>query len=128
MCYFRPINMGQWDDDQEKTEKEKCTAKSKQCVKKGTRRSHYQICKTKTKDQGELMKESGFESMEKDNGRSPMVSHQSKDTPESVAHDYKVVFDMKSEGHDEAYGLAGKRGVQGDFAKINSQAREYHWS
>lgn len=71
----------------------------------------------------------GFESMEHYNERQPMVSHQSETTPKSVAEDWKVgVYDMKMEGMDEAYGLAGKRGVDGDFGKAMSQFREYPWA
>ena len=55
-------------------------------------------------------RQGGFESMEHYNERSPMVSHQSETTPESVAMNWNAVMEMKVEAMDEAYGLAGKRG------------------
>lgn len=71
----------------------------------------------------------GFESMEQDNGRQPMVSHQSEMTPKSVANDWQAgVYEMKTEAMDEAYGLAGKRGCESSFSKAHSQFREYPWS
>ena len=52
-------------------------------------------------------KQGGFESMEHDNMREPMVSHQSETTPRSVAEDWQAgVYEMKHEAMDEAYGLA----------------------
>jgi hypothetical protein len=71
----------------------------------------------------------GFESMEHDNRREPMVSHQSETTPKSVAMDWKEgVYEMKHEAMDEAYGLAGKRGNDKDFGMAHSQFREYPWA
>jgi hypothetical protein len=73
--------------------------------------------------------QAGFESMERNNERQPMVSHQSEVTPKSVAMDWQAgVFDMKTEAMDEAYGLAGKRGVQKDFNEAHSQFRTYDWA
>lgn len=73
--------------------------------------------------------QAGFESMEQDNQRAPMVSHQSTMTPESVAKDWQSgVFDMKVDAMDEAYGMAGKGDVQKDFGKAHSQFREYNWA
>lgn len=75
------------------------------------------------------MKGEGFESMEQNNERQPMVSHQSITTPERVAEDWKAgVYDMKSDAMDEAYGMAGKRDVDKDFSKAHSQFRNYNWS
>ncbi len=71
----------------------------------------------------------GFESMEHYNERQPMVSHQSETTPKTVAMDWQAgVFEMKMEAMDEAYGLAGKRGVQKDFNEAHSQFRTYDWA
>lgn len=71
----------------------------------------------------------GFESMEHYNKREPMVSHQSETTPRSVAENWKQgVYEMKMEGMDEAYGLAGKRGVDRDFNEAHRQFREYPWA
>lgn len=71
----------------------------------------------------------GFESMEHDNERGKMVSHQSEVTPESVAKNWKAgVFEMKNEAMDEAYGMAGKRDVEKDMGKAHSQFREYNWA
>lgn len=73
--------------------------------------------------------QAAFEAMEDDNVRQPMVSHQSKTTPQSVANDWKSgVYEMKSDAMDEAYGLAGKRGVDGDFAKAHRQMKDYSWA
>lgn len=70
-----------------------------------------------------------FESMEQNNERQPMVSHQSETTPESVAKDWQAgVFEMKMQAMDEAYGMAGKRDVEKDFGKAHSQFREYNWA
>jgi len=74
------------------------------------------------------MKESGFESMEHNNERGAMVSHQSEMTPHSVAMQWNAVNEMKVEAMDEAYGLAGKRGVEGSMSKAHSQFREYPWA
>lgn len=75
------------------------------------------------------MNQAGFESMESNNERQPMVSHQSITTPRTVANDWQSgVFDMKTEAMDEAYGLAGKRGTESSFGKAHSQFREYPWS
>ena len=74
-------------------------------------------------------KQAGFESMEHNNERQPMVSHQSETTPKSVAMDWQAgVYEMKMEAMDEAYGLAGKRGTESSFGKAHSQFREYPWS
>ena len=74
-------------------------------------------------------KQGGFESMERNNERQPMVSHQSETTPKSVAMDWQAgVYEMKSEAMDEAYGLAGKRGTDSSFSKAHSQFREYPWA
>lgn len=74
-------------------------------------------------------RQGGFESMEHYNDRQPMVSHQSETTPMSVAMDWKSgVFEMKMEAMDEAYGLAGKRGVDRDFNEAHRQFREYAWA
>lgn len=71
----------------------------------------------------------GFESMEHNNERQPMVSHQSVTTPKSVAENWKSgVFEMKTEAMDEAYGLAGKRGNDKDFGMAHSQFRDYPWA
>lgn len=71
----------------------------------------------------------GFESMEHDNERQPMVSHQSETTPRSVAMDWQAgIFDMKHEAMDEAYGMASKSLSERDFSKAHSQFREYNWS
>lgn len=73
--------------------------------------------------------QAGFESMEHYNTREPMVSHQSETTPKSVAMDWQAgVYEMKMEAMDEAYGLAGKRGTEGEFRKAHSQFREYPWA
>lgn len=73
--------------------------------------------------------QAGFESMERNNERQPMVSHQSETTPKSVANAWQAgVFEMKAEAMDEAYGLAGKRGVAGDFSQAHSQFRDYNWA
>lgn len=69
-----------------------------------------------------------FESMEMNNERSPMVSHQSIETPESVANDWKGVYEMKEDGMDEGYGCAGKRGVERDMAKAHGQFKDYSWA
>ena len=75
------------------------------------------------------MSNAGFEVMEQDNQREPMVSHQSEKTPESVARNWKAaVYEMKTEAMDEAYGMAGKRDVEKDFGKTASQFKEYNWS
>ena len=74
-------------------------------------------------------KQAGFEAMEGNNERQPMVSHQSITTPKSVAMDWQAgVYEMKSDAMDEAYGLAGKRGTEGSFSKAHSQFREYPWA
>lgn len=73
--------------------------------------------------------QAGFESMEHNNERQPMVSHQSTTTPMSVANDWKAgVYEMKTEAMDEAYGLAGRRGVDRDFNEAHSQFRTYDWA
>lgn len=69
-----------------------------------------------------------FESLEMENGRSPMASHQSIKTPESVAKDWKGVYEMKEDGMDEGYGMSGKSGVERDMKKAHSQFRDYSWS
>ncbi len=74
------------------------------------------------------MKQDGFESMEQNNQRSPMVSHQSEQTPQSVANNWDAVMGMKGEAMDEAYGMAGKRGCESSISKAHSQFREYSWS
>ena len=74
-------------------------------------------------------RQGGFESMEHDNERQPMVSHQSETTPKSIAENWKAgVYEMKHEAMDEAYGLAGKRGNDKDFGMAHSQFREYPWA
>ena len=73
-------------------------------------------------------RQGGFESMEHYNERSPMVSHQSETTPESVANDWNAVMEMKMEGMDEAYGLAGKRGCEKSNGMAHSQFRDYPWA
>lgn len=74
-------------------------------------------------------RQGGFESMERNNERQPMVSHQSETTPESVAKDWSAgVFEMKMEAMDEAYGLAGKRGCEKSNSMAHSQFREYPWA
>ncbi len=73
-------------------------------------------------------RQGGFEAMEQDNERSPMVSHQSETTPESVANDWNAVMMMKEEAMDEAYGLAGKRGCEKSNGMAHSQFREYPWA
>jgi hypothetical protein len=73
-------------------------------------------------------RQGGFESMEHYNERSPMVSHQSETTPESVANDWNAVMQMKEEAMDEAYGLAGKRGCEKSNGMAHSQFRDYPWA
>lgn len=74
-------------------------------------------------------RQGGFESMEHDNQREPMVSHQSETTPKTVAENWQSgVFEMKTEAMDEAYGLAGKRGTEKSFSMAHSQFREYPWA
>lgn len=74
-------------------------------------------------------RQNGFESMEHNNERQPMVSHQSETTPKTVAMDWQAgVFEMKGEAMDEAFGLAGKRGTESSFGKAHSQFREYPWA
>ena len=73
-------------------------------------------------------RQGGFESMEHYNERSPMVSHQSETTPESVANDWNAVMMMKEEAMDEANGLAGKRGCEKSKSMAHSQFREYPWA
>ena len=70
----------------------------------------------------------GFESMEHYNEREPMVSHQSETTPKTVANMWNAVNEMKMEAMDEAYGLAGKRGVEKSMGMAHSQFREYPWA
>ncbi len=73
--------------------------------------------------------EAHFESMEHDNERHPMVSHQSETTPETVATNWKTgVFEMKDEAFDEAFGGASKSGVERDLHKAHSQFRDYNWA
>jgi len=73
--------------------------------------------------------QAGFESMERNNERQAMVSHQSETTPESVAKDWQAgVYEMKMDAMDEAYGMAGKADVQKDFGKAHSQFRDYNWA
>lgn len=74
------------------------------------------------------MKDQGFESMEHNNERSPMVSHQSETTPAGVANSWNAVYEMKGEAMDEAYGLAGKRGCAEETSKSHSQFRQYKWA
>lgn len=74
------------------------------------------------------MSHKDFESMERDNERQPMVSHQSETTPKTVANDWSCVMEMKSDAMDEAYGMAGKRGTESSISKAHSQFREYGWS
>lgn len=75
------------------------------------------------------MKQAMFESMERNNERQPMVSHQSETTPQSVANDWKCgVFEMKTEAMDEAYGMASKKLVERDFGKAHNQFRDYNWA
>ncbi len=73
-------------------------------------------------------RQGGFESMEQDNERSPMVSHQSETTPESVAMNWSAVMEMKSDAMDEAYGLAGKRNSESSMSKAHAQFRDYNWA
>ena len=75
-----------------------------------------------------MNKMAGFESMEQDNERSAMVSHQSDMTPAGVANNWSVVAEMKSDAMDEAYGAASKSGVSGDSSKAHSQFRNYNWA
>lgn len=71
----------------------------------------------------------GFESMEQDNQRQAMVSHQSTETPDRVAMDWKAgVYEMKVDAMDEAYGMAGKRGCDRDFSEAKRQFRNYDWA
>jgi hypothetical protein len=69
-----------------------------------------------------------FESIEQGKERSPMVSHQSITTPESVANRWDAVMEMKSDAMDEAYGLAGKRGCEKSIGMAHSQFRDYPWA
>jgi hypothetical protein len=73
-------------------------------------------------------RQGGFESMEHNNERSPMVSHQSETTPDSVAMNWNAVMEMKVEAMDEAYGLAGKRGCEKSNSMAHSQFRDYPWA
>jgi len=74
-------------------------------------------------------RQGGFESMERNNERQPMVSHQSETTPQSVAENWQAgVYEMKEEAMDEAYGMAGKSGTQKSFSQAHSQFRDYNWS
>lgn len=73
-------------------------------------------------------RQGGFESMEHDNERQPMVSHQSETTPKSVANDWNCVHEMKEEAMDEAYGMAGKKGCSKDYGMAHSQFRNYDWA
>lgn len=76
-----------------------------------------------------MRSQAAFEASEQNNERQPMVSHQSVTTPESVAMDWKAgVFEMKMDAMDEAYGMAGKRGVERDFGEAHSQFRDYNWA
>lgn len=72
--------------------------------------------------------QAGFESMEHYNERQPMVSHQSETTPKTVANMWNAVNEMKTEAMDEAYGLAGKRGVEKSMGMAHSQFRNYDWA
>ncbi len=72
------------------------------------------------------MKGQSFESMEHDNARGKMVSHQSEQTPQSVANQWNGVMEMKGEAMDEAYGLGGKSAVQSSMGKAHSQFRTYN--
>ncbi len=75
------------------------------------------------------MSQGYFESMEQDNQREPMVSHQSVNTSKTVAMDWQAgVYDMKREAMDEAYGMASKSLAERDFSKAHSQFREYNWA
>lgn len=69
-----------------------------------------------------------FESMEQDNERQPMASHQSETTPQTVADTWNGVFEMKEDGMDEGYGMAGKGGVEMDSRKAHSQFKDYNWA
>ncbi len=73
-------------------------------------------------------RQGGFESMEHYNERQPMASHQSDTTPKSVADNWSAVMEMKTEAMDEAYGLAGRRGAQGEMQKAHAQFRQYEWA
>ena len=73
-------------------------------------------------------RQGGFESMEQDNERAAMVSHQSETTPKSVADNWNAVHEMKSDAMDEAYGLAGRRGCEEQYRKAESQFRNYNWA
>jgi len=75
-----------------------------------------------------MNKMAGFESMEMDNEREPMVSHQSEMTPKTVADTWNGVYEMKDEAMDEAFGMAGKGGVSEDSTKDHSQFRNYNWA
>jgi hypothetical protein len=72
------------------------------------------------------MKGQSFESMEQDNQRGKMVSHQSEPTPQSVANQWNGVMEMKDDAMDEAYGLGGKSAVQSSMSKAHSQFRNYN--
>lgn len=72
--------------------------------------------------------ESKFESMEHDNARGKMASHQSVTTPKSVADDYYGVSEMKGEAMDEAYGMAGKSGCEHSMRQVKQQFRDYNWA
>lgn len=73
-------------------------------------------------------RQGGFESMEQDNQRSPMVSHQSDTTPVGVAKEWSAVHEMKMDAMDEAYGLAGRKGCDASYSKAHSQFRDYNWA
>lgn len=73
-------------------------------------------------------RQGGFESMEQDNERAPMVSHQSETTPKSVANDWSCVHEMKMDAMDEAYGLAGRKGCDESYRKAETQFRSYNWA
>lgn len=74
------------------------------------------------------MSQHEFESMEQNNERAPMVSHQSIKTPQSVANEWNSVMEMKNDAMDEAYGMAGKSGAEGQLSKAHAQFRNYNWA
>lgn len=73
-------------------------------------------------------RQGAFESMERGNNREPMVSHQSETTPMSIADNWNTINELKGEAMDEAYGLAGKRGIEKSMGMVHRQFRSYEWA
>jgi len=73
-------------------------------------------------------RQGGFESMEHNNSKGTFVTHQSETTPAGMAKDYNAVHQMKMEGMDEAYGMAGRKGCDKMYDQVESQFRSYNWA